>query len=180
MSPFFLFILMSSGLLLLFTLLTLLLFPVPKKIHATVSALSWERSIVIEHGVWVSSPRRTKLHTYYNYAGSYWMNRPVDEDEVLRWRWRYRRTLSSSGESQMNVSWPDSTLASHERYGKRKEQYHASFTTVDGKHFRVKLKKGIWEKLDTNAYYLLKRTVFSRITRIDRIQTDQAIQDSGG
>jgi len=148
----------------------------PKNICVTIASLSWERRVVVERKVWVKrtsttgfpqisrNGRETRMPLY---SSSYiYISEKVYEYEVPQWR--YSRTLLCTGKSQSGVDWPNGKLASNERPGKRKECYDVCFTTAKGKHYRIKLAQNVWEKLDVNAHYLIRRNIFGKITKVAR------------
>jgi hypothetical protein len=129
-----------------------------RRVDATVVALTWKRSVVVEQGHW--SSRRTPWKPHGDNIRNLRAVAAVEpeiviegnmrragaamplskSDEVLtkntyyeyeEFEWRKLRSFSARGESPHDVHWPEFALEPEQRISERREAYHAMFSAGD-------------------------------------------------
>jgi hypothetical protein len=126
-----------------------------RRVDATVVALTWKRSVVVEQAHWV--PRRTawkphgdnvrNLRTVQVNEPGIMSDVPVrgaglqrtKSGEVLttntyyeyeELRWRRLRSFSAKGDGPEDVRWPEYTLEPEQRISEQRATYHATFSVA--------------------------------------------------
>jgi hypothetical protein len=129
-----------------------------RRVDATVVALTWKRSVVVEQAHWV--PRRTawkphrdnvrNLRTVQVKEGEITSDRslipglragsmPATSREVLgehtyyeyeELQWRRLRSFSAKGDGPEDLRWPVYTLEPEQRISEKRETYHATFSVA--------------------------------------------------
>jgi hypothetical protein len=160
-------------------------------VDATVIALTWRRTVVIEQGRWES--RRTawkphgdnvrNLHTVQSMepdivieatmrrAGASMPKSKSDEVitkhtdfEYEEFEWHKYRSFSATGDSPADVRWPEHTLEADQRISERRETYHAKFAVdVAGgdDEYTTELDEATWRTLEVGLRCRLKLGAFS-------------------
>lgn len=153
---------------------------------ATVVALNWKRTVVIEHGRWRSRRTAWKPHgdnirnlrtlrsTEFDIvsdninvdrAGT----QPDKTREVLakhtsfdyeEFVWRGHRTFSASGDGTTDVHWPEHALQDGQRVTERREAYRATFSAGDDEYL-TELDWTTWRRLRMGMRYRLKVSTLS-------------------
>jgi hypothetical protein len=153
---------------------------------ATVVALSWKRTVVIEQGRWKS--RRTAWKPRGDNVRNLRTVRAMDTDIVFNGinpdgggpppdgthavtarqtsfeyeelEWRKHRSFSESGDGTADVRWPEHALADGQRVSERREAYRATFLAGEDE-YRTELDWATWRRLRTGVRYRLKLGPFS-------------------
>lgn len=100
-----------------------------------------------------------------------WETRTRYEYEVPQWQ--RGRTVFSNGRSRDDVHWPDYVHADNAVHSdEKKERYTVCFVAKNGKRYYKDLAEHVWIELDANARYLLKTTLFGKVTKWQLVQRE--------
>lgn len=99
-----------------------------------------------------------------------WGTRTRYEYEVPQWQ--RGRTVSLSGRSRDDVHWPDYVQTDNVRSDAKTERYTVCFVAENGKRYYKNLAEHVWAELDANARYLLKITLFGKVTTWQLVQRE--------
>jgi hypothetical protein len=157
-----------------------------RHVVATVVALSWKRTVVVEQGRWRSrrtawKPRggnirnlRTVRSTGFDIVSdAVNVDRagplPDRSREILarhtsfeyeEFEWGGHRTFSASGDGTAGVHWPDHPLEDGQRVSERREAYRATFSAGPDEYL-TELDEATWRRLRTGMRYRLKISTLS-------------------
>ena len=157
-----------------------------RHVVATVVALSWKRSVVIEHGRWKSrrtawkphgdnirnlrTVRNTELDIVFNNINSDGAGAQPDRTRAVlakqtsfeyeEFEWGGHRTLTASGDGTADVHWPEHALEDGQRVSERREIYRATFA-AGADEYLTELDAATWRRLRTGARYRLKVSTLS-------------------
>jgi hypothetical protein len=149
---------------------------------ATVVALSWKRTVVVEHGRWES--RRTAWKPHGDNVRNLRTVQTVEPDivgggrmsragasmprstahevmakhtsfEYEEFGWHKYRSFSAKGDGPADVRWPEHALEDGQRVSERREAYHATFS-VGADEYLTELDEATWRKLRVGGRYRLK------------------------
>jgi len=154
-----------------------------RQVVATVVALSWKRSVVIEQGRWelrrtAWKPRRgsniRNLRTVQtvepDIVGGGRMSRAgasvprSTAHEVMakhtsfeyeEFGWHKYRSFSVKGDSTADVHWPEHALEDGQRVSERRAAYHATFAAGEDEYL-TELDEATWRRLRVGGRYRLK------------------------
>ena len=158
-----------------------------RHVVATVVALSWKRTVVIERGRWES--RRTAWKPHGDNIRHLRTVRSVDPEiavnetvrgaaplmpstsshevmakhtgfEYEEFSWRKYRTFSASGDGPADVRWPEQALEDGQRVSERREVYRATFSAGEDEYL-TELDWATWRRLRTGMRYRLKLSTLS-------------------
>jgi hypothetical protein len=160
-----------------------------RHIQATVVALNWRRTVVIERGVWQSRSTPWKPHgdnvrnlrTLHSnepdiVGGTTWSGRPMPmsqrgSSEVMsrhthfeyeEFNWHTYRSFTAKGDGPADLRWPEYTLEPDQRVSERRESYRATFSAdADSSEFTTELDEAEWRTLKVGRRYRLKVGAFS-------------------
>jgi hypothetical protein len=158
-------------------------------VDATVVALSWKRTVVIEQGHWASRSTSWKPHgdnirnlrtvqdfepdivggTRMSRAGASMPQSRTHEVmskhtrfEYEELEWHRYRSFSADGDSTADVRWPEHALEPGQRISERRETYHAKFSaSADGDEYLTELDEATWRTLKVGLKCRLKMGSFS-------------------
>jgi hypothetical protein len=163
---------------------------------ATVVALSWKRTVVVEQGRW--KPRRTawKPHgdnirnlrtvrsTEFDIVSDN-LNRnrlgplPNRSHEVLanhtsfeyeEFVWGGHRTYTASGDGPADVRWPEHALEDTQRVSERREAYRATFS-AGADEYLTELDEVTFRRLRIGGRYRLKiSTLSGEVKQVDPLR----------
>jgi hypothetical protein len=149
---------------------------------ATVVALSWKRTMVIEQGRWESRRTAWKPHgdTIRNlrtvqamapdivYEGrmrpgtsmpstqsSHEVMTKHTSFEYEEFGWHKYRSFSASGDGTAGVQWPEHSLEADQRVSERREAYRATFSAGEDE-YQTELDEATWRRLRAGGRYRLK------------------------
>ena len=155
-------------------------------VDATVVALSWKRTVVIEQGHWASRSTSWKPHgdnirnlrtvqdfepdivggTRMSRAGASMPQSRTHEVmskhtrfEYEELEWHRYRSFSENGDNRADVRWPEHTLEPNQRISERRETYHAKFSARadDGAdEYMTELDEATWRTLKVGLKCRLK------------------------
>jgi hypothetical protein len=157
-----------------------------RHVVATVVALSWKRTVVIEHGRWRSRRTAWKPHganirnlrtvrsleydTVSDNINVYRAGQQPDRSrEVLakhmsfeyeEFEWSGHRTFSASGDGTADVRWPEHALEDGQRVSERREVYRATFSAGEDEYL-TELDWATWRRLRAGMRYRLKVSTLS-------------------
>ncbi len=160
-----------------------------RNVDAAVVALSWKRTVVVEHGRW--EHRRTSWKPHGDNVRNLRAIHDVEPDIVLdatmrragagmpaskthevmanhtyfeyeEFEWRRYRSFSASGDSPADVHWPEHALEPDQRISERRETYRAKFSVAaDESDLVTELDEPTWRTLKLGRRYRLKVGAFS-------------------
>ena len=154
---------------------------------ATVVALSWKRTVVIEQGRWES--RRTAWKPHGDNVRNLRTVQAIEPDIVIdggmrragasmprtksrevmtkhttfeyeEFGWHKYRTFSAKGDSPADVRWPEHALDDGQRVSERREAYHATFS-AGADEYLTELDEATWRRLRMGGRYRLKVSTLS-------------------
>ena len=149
---------------------------------ATVVALSWKRTVVVEQGRWES--RRTAWKPHGDNVRNLRTVQTVEPDivgggrvsraggsmprstahevmakhtsfEYEEFGWHKYRSFSVKGDGPADLRWPEHALADGQRVSERREAYHATFSAGPDEYL-TELDLATWRKLRAGGRYRLK------------------------
>ena len=158
-----------------------------RHVVATVVALSWKRTVVIEHGRWQS--RHTTWKPYGDNIRNLRTVRSVEPEIAFNERvrgaapllpstsshevmakhtsfeyeefvWSGHRTFSASGDGTADVRWPEHALEDGQRVSERREVYRATFSAGEDEYL-TELDWATWRRLRAGMRYRLKISTLS-------------------
>jgi hypothetical protein len=160
-----------------------------RHIQATLVALNWRRTVVIERGVWESRSTAWKPHgnnvrnlrTLHSdepdiVGGANWSGRPGATPksgsreamsqhthfEYEEFNWHKYRSFIAKGDGPADLRWPEYTLEPDQRISERRETYRATFSVgADGGEFTTELDEATWQTLKVGRKYRLTVGAFS-------------------
>jgi len=130
-----------------------------RHVNATVTVLSWKRTVVIEQGRWESRHTAWKPHGDHirnlrtvqsvepeivggatkGRAGASMPRSTAHEVmtkhtsfEYEEFEWHKYRSFSAKGTSKADVHWPEYTLEADQRVSEQRQAYHATFSVAAG------------------------------------------------
>jgi hypothetical protein len=157
-----------------------------RHVDATVVALSWRRTVVIEQGRWES--RRTAWKPHGDNIRNLRTVQDVEPDIVVEatmrragasmprskshevmakhtnfeyeeFEWHRYRSFSATGDTPADVRWPEFALEPDQRISERRETHHAKFSVdADGAEdeFTTELDEATWRTLEVSLRCRLK------------------------
>ena len=160
-----------------------------RRIQATVVALHWRRTVVIEQGRWESRSTAWKPHgdnvrnlrTVHSMepdivgggsmrrAGASMPKSRAHEVmsqhthfEYEEFNWHKHRSFTAKGDGPADLRWPEYTLEPDQRISERRESYRATFSAdADDGEFTTELDEATWRTLKVGRRYRLKVGAFS-------------------
>ena len=160
-----------------------------RHIQATLVALNWRRTVVIERGVWESRSTAWKPHgnnvrnlrTLHSnepdiVGGANWSGRPGampqsgsrevtsqhTHFEYEEFSWHKYRSFTAKGDGLADLGCPEYTLEPDQRVSERRETYRATFSVgADGGEFTTELDEATWQTLKVGRRYRLTVGAFS-------------------
>jgi len=153
-----------------------------RQVVATVVALNWKRSVVIEQGRWEFRRTAWKPHGYNvrnlrtvqtvepDIVGGGRMSRAgpgvprSTAHEVMakhtsfeyeEFGWHRYRSFSAKGDSPADVHWPEHALEDGQRVSERREAYRATFSAGEDEYL-TELDEATWRRLRAGGRYRLK------------------------
>ena len=157
-----------------------------RHVVATVVALSWKRTVVIEYGRWES--RRTAWKPHGDNIRNVRTVRSTELDNVSdnirpglastgsasrhevmakhtsfeyeEFTWARHRSFSASGDGPADVHWPEQALEDGQRVSERREVYQATFAAGEDEYL-TELDWATWRRLRAGMRYRLKVSTLS-------------------
>jgi hypothetical protein len=162
-----------------------------RHVNATVTAMSWKRTVVVEQGRWES--RRTAWKPHGDNIRNLRTIQSVEPEivgggdkrragasmprgtahevmanhtsfEYEEFEWLKYRSFSAKGDSKAGVHWPEYTLETDQRVSEQRQVYHATFsvTADDGEdEYTTELDEATWRTLRVGLKCRLKVGSFS-------------------
>jgi hypothetical protein len=147
---------------------------------ATVVALSWKRTVVIEQGRWKSrrtawkphgdnirnlrAVRSTELDIVFDNINVDRAGQQPDRTRAVlakqtsfeyeELEWRRHRSFSASGDGTADVHWPEHALEDGQRVSERREAYRATFS-AGADDYLTELDEATWRRLRMGSRYRL-------------------------
>jgi hypothetical protein len=159
-----------------------------RHIQATVVALNWRRTIVIEQGRWESRSTAWKPHgdnvrnlrTVHSNEGdivgggtlrragasmpksrSHEVMSQHTHFEYEEHTW-HKRSFTAKGDGPADLHWPEYAIEPDQRISERRESYHATFSAgADDSEFTAELDEPTWRTLKVGRRYRLKVGAFN-------------------